>query len=44
MQFIIVMSVLTFLNVTGVTMLSETELMQPQGTVSIVEIEDVSSL
>jgi len=44
MQFIILMSVLTFLNVTGGTMLSEADFMQSQGTVSIVEIEDVSHL
>lgn len=44
MQFIILMSVLTFLNVTGVTMISETERIQPQGTVSIVEIKYASSL
>ena len=42
MQFIILMSVLTFLNVTGGTMLSETDFMQPQSVVSIVEIEDIS--
>ena len=44
MQFIVLMSVLTFFNVTGGTMLSEAEFMQPQSPVSIVEIEDVSSL
>lgn len=42
MQFIILMSVLTFLNVTGGTMLSEADFMQPQGIVPIVEIEDIS--
>jgi len=42
MQFIILMSVLTFLNVTGGTMLSEADFMQPQSIVPIVEIEDIS--
>lgn len=41
MEFFVLMSVLTFFNITGGMALAETDFMQPESIEAIVEIEDV---
>lgn len=42
MEFFMLMSVLTFFNLTGGTMLADADFMQPKSVESMVIIEDVS--
>ena len=41
MEFFVLMSVLSFFNITGAMALAEADFMQPESIQSIVEIEDV---